>query len=140
MNPWLHFGTTVHNPISARFQDHSTLRVGSHEKKTRQCEISHDICGTSFDYKHLKIQALVSDGAEFPKNYIMTTSVDLSSKVVKISESDDEVCLILTDLAGEDVFETLIEPHFDMIGAFTLQGSNLKFLMDFFSWLTSSAI
>ncbi len=61
----------------------------------------------------------MSDGAEFPKNYIMTTSVDLSSKVVKISESDDEVCLILTDLAGEDVFETLIEPHFDMIGAFT---------------------
>ena len=74
----------------------------------------------------------MSDGAEFPKNYIMTTSVDLSSKVVKISESDDEVCLILTDLAGEDVFETLIEPHFDMIGAFTLQSSNLKFLLDFF--------
>jgi len=65
-------------------------------------------------------KALVSDGAEFPKNYIMTTSVDLSSKVIKISESDDEVCLILTDLAGEDVFETLIEPHFDMIGIFAV--------------------
>jgi len=59
---------------------------------------------------------LTSEGAEFPKNYIMTTSVNLSSKIVKIDESDDEVCLILTDLAGEDVFETLIEPHFDMIG------------------------
>ena len=35
MNPWLHFGTTVHNPISARFRDDSTLKVGSPEKKTR---------------------------------------------------------------------------------------------------------
>lgn len=50
----------------------------------------------------------------------MTTSVNLSSKVIKIDDSDDEVCLILTDLAGEDVFETLIEPHFDMIGIFAV--------------------
>ena len=48
----------------------------------------------------------------------MTTSVELSHKTLKIDDSDDEVCLILTDLAGEDVFETLIEPHFDMIGNF----------------------
>ena len=63
-------------------------------------------------------KALTSDGAEFPKNYGMTTSVELSYKTLKIEHSDDEVCLILTDLAGEDVFETLIEPHFDMIGNF----------------------
>ena len=46
----------------------------------------------------------------------MTSSVNLSPKVMKMEDSEDEVCLILTDLAGEDVFETLIEPHFDMIG------------------------
>merc|ERR1712227_98707 len=43
-------------------------------------------------------KALTSDGAEFPKNYGMTTSVELSYKTLKIEHSDDEVCLILTDL------------------------------------------
>ena len=33
MNPWLHFGIKVHNPISARFRD--KFVVGPHEKKTR---------------------------------------------------------------------------------------------------------
>ena len=33
MNPWLHFGTTVHYSISARFRDHSTLKVDTYEKK-----------------------------------------------------------------------------------------------------------
>jgi len=61
-------------------------------------------------------QALVSDGAEFPKNYQMTTSVNLSSKIIELEETEDEICLILTDLAGENLFEPLIEPHFDMIG------------------------
>jgi len=60
-------------------------------------------------------QALVSDGAEFPKNYQMTTSVNLSSKIIELEETEDEICLILTDLAGENLFEPLIEPHFDMI-------------------------
>merc|ERR1711990_214713 len=63
-------------------------------------------------------QALVSDGTQFPKNYSMTTSLKLSQKTIKIENSDDEVCLIMFDLAGEDVFETLIEPHFDLIGMF----------------------
>ena len=31
-NHWLHFGPSVHNTISARFRDHSTLRVGWYEK------------------------------------------------------------------------------------------------------------
>ena len=48
----------------------------------------------------------------------MTTSLKLSQKTIKIGDSEDEVCLILFDLAGEDVFETLIEPHFDLIGMF----------------------
>ena len=61
-------------------------------------------------------QALVSDGAEFPKNYQMTTSVNLSSKIIDLEETEDEICLILADLAGENLFEPLIEPHFDMIG------------------------
>ena len=60
----------------------------------------------------------VSDGTQFPKNYSMTTSLKLSQKTIKIENSDDEVCLIMFDLAGEDVFETLIEPHFDLIGMF----------------------
>ena len=60
----------------------------------------------------------VSDGTQFPKNYSMTTSLKLSQKTIKIGDSEDEVCLILFDLAGEDVFETLIEPHFDLIGMF----------------------
>jgi small GTP-binding protein len=63
-------------------------------------------------------QALVSDGTQFPKNYSMTTSLKLNQKTVQIENSDDEVCLIIFDLAGEDVFETLIEPHFDLIGIF----------------------
>lgn len=42
--------------------------------------------------------ALSSDGAHFPKNYSMTTSLKLSKKTMKIEDSDDEVCLILFDL------------------------------------------
>merc|ERR1712189_4605 len=64
--------------------------------------------------------ALSSDGTHFPKNYSMTTSLKLSQKTIKIEESDDEVCLILFDLAGQDVFETLIEPHFDQVGTFVV--------------------
>ena len=64
--------------------------------------------------------ALSSDGAHFPKNYSMTTSLKLSRKTIKIEDSDDEVCLILFDLAGQDVFETLIEPHFDQVGTFVV--------------------
>ena len=33
VNPWLHFGTLVHNPISARFRDHSTLNSAHTKKK-----------------------------------------------------------------------------------------------------------
>ena len=33
VNPWLHFGTTVHYSISARFRDHSTFKVDTYEKK-----------------------------------------------------------------------------------------------------------
>jgi len=64
-------------------------------------------------------QALVSDGAEFPKNYQMTTSVNLSSKIIELEETEDEICLILkrvpnllSDRANNRSENFLLDPIF----------------------------
>ena len=55
-------------------------------------------------------QALVADGAEFPKNYQMTTSVNLSSKIIELEETEDEICLILTRVLNLSSDEAINRP------------------------------
>ncbi|XP_015755358.1 PREDICTED: intraflagellar transport protein 27 homolog [Acropora digitifera] len=63
-------------------------------------------------------QAFHSDGTHFPKNYSMTTGVEVSVKSVNIPETSDSVELYLYDSAGKEIFTDIVQQHWtqpDMI-------------------------
>jgi len=63
--------------------------------------------------KSALIQSFHSDGTHFPKNYNMTTGVELCVKMVNIPDSQDTVDLYIYDCAGDTIFSDFIEQHWD---------------------------
>jgi len=54
-------------------------------------------------------QQLVSDGTNFPKNYLMTLCMDAHVKSVNIPETNDQVELYLADCSGRDIYAEMLE-------------------------------
>ncbi|XP_039253707.1 intraflagellar transport protein 27 homolog [Styela clava] len=61
-------------------------------------------------------QVFHSDGTMFPKNYTMTTGVEVCQKVIPVRERGDFVDIFMFDSAGKDVFSEICEKHWDDIG------------------------
>ncbi|XP_057311239.1 intraflagellar transport protein 27 homolog [Hydractinia symbiolongicarpus] len=69
------------------------------------------ICGDSTVGKSALTQVYCSDGAQYPKTYLMTTGVDLVVKSVNIPETPHTVEMFLYDTAGKDVFQDIVDAH-----------------------------
>ena len=51
---------------------------------------------------------LVSDGTNYPKNYLMTHAVELSVKDINIPDTNDVVELYLIDCSGREVYREML--------------------------------
>ncbi|XP_065066320.1 intraflagellar transport protein 27 homolog [Rhopilema esculentum] len=71
------------------------------------------VCGDTTVGKTALVQSFYSDGTQYPKNYLMTTGVDLHVKSVPIPETMDTVELFLYDIAGKELFYDQVENHLD---------------------------
>ncbi|KAL8579387.1 hypothetical protein ACOMHN_026752 [Nucella lapillus] len=58
-------------------------------------------------------QVFHSDSAHFPKNYLMTTGVEVLVKPVNIPDSRDQVEMYLYDSAGKETFSENVVNHWD---------------------------
>ncbi|KAK7113319.1 intraflagellar transport protein 27 homolog [Littorina saxatilis] len=58
-------------------------------------------------------QVFHSDSAQFPKNYTMTTSVELLVKPVNIPDSRDQVEMYMYDSAGKEIFSENVIKFWD---------------------------
>merc|ERR1711963_1040694 len=58
-------------------------------------------------------QVFHSDSSHFPKNYTMTTAVELLVKPVNIPDSKDQVELYLYDSAGKEIFSENVVKFWD---------------------------
>ncbi|XP_068760670.1 intraflagellar transport protein 27 homolog [Montipora capricornis] len=56
-------------------------------------------------------QVFHSDGTHFPKNYTMTTGVEVCVKSVNIPETSDSVELYIYDSAGREMFADVVQQH-----------------------------
>ena len=50
------------------------------------------------------VQMLTTDGADYPKDYVMTTEVNVSVKEMEIPNQNATVDLFLYDMAGQSIF------------------------------------
>ncbi|XP_064644206.1 intraflagellar transport protein 27 homolog [Lineus longissimus] len=71
------------------------------------------LCGDSTSGKSAITQVFHSDGAHFPKNYSMTTGVELCVKTVNIPDTQDSVELYVHDSAGKEVFAEHVQKFWD---------------------------
>uniref|UniRef100_A0A6I8RUT2 Intraflagellar transport protein 27 homolog n=1 Tax=Xenopus tropicalis TaxID=8364 RepID=A0A6I8RUT2_XENTR len=70
--------------------------------------------------KSTLVQLFRSDGSHFPKNYSMTTSMEVSVKNVQIPDTGDSVELFLCDSPGKAIFYEVTEKLWDQPGALCL--------------------
>lgn len=54
-------------------------------------------------------QIFRSDGAQFQKNYTLTTGVDLVVKTVPVPDTADSVELFILDSAGKELFSEMLD-------------------------------
>lgn len=69
------------------------------------------IVGDSCVGKSAVTQVFHSDGSHFPKNYQMTTGVELCTKTVTVPETHDQVEIFLYDSAGKETFSDLMQKY-----------------------------
>lgn len=67
-----------------------------------RCKVA--IVGDATVGKTALLQVLKSNGHEYPKNYVMTSDVELSVKSIAIPETNAVVELFLFDCAGQSIF------------------------------------
>ncbi|VDI27157.1 intraflagellar transport protein 27 homolog [Mytilus galloprovincialis] len=71
------------------------------------------IVGDSSVGKSSICQVFHSDGSHFPKNYTVTTGVELMVKHVNIPDTKDTVELFMNDSAGKEIFSDLVQKFWD---------------------------
>jgi len=71
------------------------------------------VCGDSTVGKTALIQSFHSDGTQYPKNYQMTTGVELHVKSVPVVDTEDTVEMFLYDFAGKELFFEQVAQHLD---------------------------
>ncbi|KAL4240469.1 Intraflagellar transport protein 27 [Mactra antiquata] len=71
------------------------------------------VVGDSTCGKSSVCQVFHSDNSFFPKNYTMTTGVELLVKQVNIPDTKDSVELYLYDAAGKELFSDYVSKFFD---------------------------
>eukprot|EP00759_Apiculatamorpha_spiralis_P048395 PhF_6_TR43619/c0_g1_i1/m.67012/K07934/IFT27, RAYL, RABL4; intraflagellar transport protein 27 len=59
------------------------------------------------------LQMFFSNGTNFPRQYMMTTTADLCIKEVEAPETGNTVELYVYDIAGNDVYRRFVEPMVD---------------------------
>ena len=65
--------------------------------------------GESLVGKSTLCAQLSSDGTNFPKNYLMTHLVNVSTKSINIPDSNDVVELYLVDLSGREIYSDMVD-------------------------------
>ncbi|KAG1690520.1 hypothetical protein DVH05_028024 [Phytophthora capsici] len=70
-----------------------------------RCKVA--IVGDATVGKTALLQVLKSSGHEYPKNYVMTSDVELSTKSIAIPDTNVVVELYLFDCAGQSIFNQL---------------------------------
>jgi len=66
-------------------------------------------------------QSFHSDGSTYPKNYYMTTGIDLIQKFIHLGElKNDIIDFFIFDSAGKDLFADVCEKNWDKPGMFAL--------------------
>ncbi|PRP83320.1 hypothetical protein PROFUN_09301 [Planoprotostelium fungivorum] len=65
------------------------------------------VLGESAVGKTALIQMFKSEGAHYPKNYIMTLAAEFHSKTVQIREKDTSVEFYVMDLSGKGLYDSL---------------------------------
>lgn len=78
------------------------------------------IVGDSTVGKSAVTQVFHSDGTMFPKNYTMTTGVEVCQKMMPLEEKNEFVDIFVFDSAGKEVFSEICENHWDDIGLFAV--------------------
>ncbi|KAE8611665.1 hypothetical protein XENTR_v10012551 [Xenopus tropicalis] len=78
------------------------------------------VAGDTTVGKSTLVQLFRSDGSHFPKNYSMTTSMEVSVKNVQIPDTGDSVELFLCDSPGKAIFYEVTEKLWDQPGALCL--------------------
>ncbi|WAQ97369.1 IFT27-like protein [Mya arenaria] len=71
------------------------------------------VVGDSTSGKSSICQVFHSDNSFFPKNYTMTTGVELLVKTVNIPDTKDAVELFLYDSAGKELFSDFVTKFWD---------------------------
>ncbi|XP_064112505.1 intraflagellar transport protein 27 homolog [Macrobrachium nipponense] len=54
------------------------------------------------------VQAFLSDGGDFPKNYNMTLGVDIETKLINVPDTNYSVELFLFDCSGKEFYRSLV--------------------------------
>ncbi|KAF4321575.1 hypothetical protein BBO99_00004616 [Phytophthora kernoviae] len=70
-----------------------------------RCKVA--VVGDATVGKTALLQVLKSNGHEYPKNYVMTSDVELSTKSIAIPDTNVVVELYLFDCAGQSIFNQL---------------------------------
>lgn len=65
-------------------------------------------------------QIFRSDGAQFQKNYTLTTGVDLVVKTVPVPDTADSVELFILDSAGKELFSEMLDKLWESPGVLCL--------------------
>lgn len=65
------------------------------------------------------VQMIHSNGTSFPKNYVMTAGCDFVVKEIPLDE-ETSVELSLLDVAGNKVYDSMVQTYLDKVSAFIL--------------------
>ncbi|XP_037093766.1 intraflagellar transport protein 27 homolog, partial [Pollicipes pollicipes] len=66
------------------------------------------VVGESTAGKTALVQVFLSDGADYPKNYSMTFTVDLHQKQVRIPDTSESVELFIYDASGKSIYRDVL--------------------------------
>ncbi|CAH8590590.1 unnamed protein product [Schistosoma curassoni] len=81
-----------------------------HECLRAKCHI----LGSPYCGKTSIVQSFCSGGRDFPKNYLMSKTVEFAVKTMTIPEVDDSIELFLYNIPGKEVFQDPMNHYINM--------------------------
>ncbi len=91
-------------------------KVCKRKKQLISCKLIFSLCGQvavvgdpQVGKTSLCQQLSSSDGTNFPKNYLMTTCMEVHVRSVNIPDTNDAVELFLADCSGRDIYKDMLE-------------------------------
>ena len=74
-----------------------------------RCKVA--IVGEATVGKSAMVQMFHTNGASFPKNYLMTQGVDFCVKEVAVPDTDATVELYIFDISGQQIYSRIVDQY-----------------------------